>query len=64
MRLQAFESRLLRGNCDTPNYLVSQPVYKYFKKIANGDHISVWKSTGFPDESIKPPAAFKYNIYG
>ena len=32
-----------------------QPVYKYFKKIDNTEHISAWKSKGFSDESIKPP---------
>ena len=29
---------------------------RYFKNIDNGDHISAWKSKGFSDESIKPPA--------
>ena len=29
---------------------------RYFKKIDNGNHISPWKSEGFSDESIKPPA--------
>ena len=33
-----------------------QPVYKYFKTIANSDHISAWKSKGFSDEISKPPA--------
>ena len=31
-----------------------QPVYE---KIANSDHILVWKSEALSDESIKPPAA-------
>ena len=38
----------------TQNYLVFQPVYKYFKNIVNTDHISAWKSKGLSDESIKP----------
>ena len=38
------------------NYLVFQPSYKYLKKIANSDHISVWKSKKLFDESIQPPA--------
>ena len=29
---------------------------RYFKNIDNGNHISAWKSKGFSDESIKPPA--------
>ena len=33
-----------------------QSAYRYFKKIANTDHISVWESKGLSDESIKPPA--------
>ena len=33
-----------------------QPIYRCFKKIGNTDHISVWKSKGVSDESIKPPA--------
>ena len=32
-----------------------QPIYRYFKKIGNRDHISAWKSKGLPDERIKPP---------
>ena len=36
------------------SYLVFQPVQRYFKKIANSDHISVWKANGLFDESIKP----------
>ena len=37
----------------TENYLVFQPVHRYFKNIANSDHISAWKSKGLSDESIK-----------
>ena len=39
------------------NYLVFQPGYRYFKKIANRDHIKLWKSKWLSDESIKPAAA-------
>ena len=38
----------------TQNYLVLSSVYKYYKKIANSNHISVLKSKGLPDESINP----------
>ena len=41
----------------TQNYLVFQPVQRYFKKLANSDHISAWKSKELSSESIKPPAA-------
>ena len=39
----------------TQNYLVFQPMYKYFKMIINTDYISSWKSKGLSAESIKPP---------
>ena len=35
-------------------YLIFQPVYKYFKFIANTNYTSSWKSKGLSDESIKP----------
>ena len=38
----------------TQNYLVFQPMYKYFKMITNTDHISSWKSKVLSAESIKP----------
>ena len=41
---------------DIQNYLVFQPMYRYFKVIANTRYISSWKSKGLSDESIKPPA--------
>ena len=37
------------------NYLVFQPLNKYFKVITNTDYISSWKSKGLFSESIKPP---------
>ena len=52
------------------NYLVFQPVYRYFKFIANTNHISEWISKGLSPESIKPPAtsdnsiALAINNYG
>ena len=38
-------------------------MYRYFKKIANTDHISLWKSKRLSDEIIKP-AATSYNSLG
>ena len=39
------------------SYLVFQPFYWYFEKIANSNDISECESKGLLDESIKPPAA-------
>ena len=41
---------------DTKNYLVFQPMHKYFRLIANTKHISEWQCKGLFDETIKPPA--------
>ena len=43
------------GEDGTQNYLVFQPMYRYFKMITNTDYISSWKSKGLFAESIKPP---------
>ena len=40
----------------TQNYLVFQPINRYFKVIANKLYISSWKSKGLSNETIKPPA--------
>ena len=39
------------------NYLVFQPIYKYFKvnTVNATNYISSWKSKRLSDESIKPP---------
>ena len=44
------------------NYLVFQPIIRYFKvnTITNTDYVSSWKSKGLSAESIKP----KLNYYG
>ena len=36
------------------DYLIFQPVYKYFKFITKTNYISSWKSKVLSDESIKP----------
>ena len=61
VNLQAFDSSYFCGESHfedvfTQNYLEFQPMYKYFKKICNTDHISAWKSKGLSDESIKSPS--------
>ena len=54
----------------TQNYLVFQPMYRYFKMITNTETISSWKSKGLSNESIKPPTtsdnslAPSLNYYG
>ena len=40
----------------TQNYLVLQPINKYFKVVTDTDSISSWKSKELFAESIKPPA--------
>ena len=39
----------------TQNYLLFQPINRYFKVITNTDYVSSWKSKGLSSESIKPP---------
>ena len=49
----------------TQNYLVSQPIYRYFKRIAgvgSGNHIYFWKSRGLSDEKINSITASNISI--
>ena len=32
-----------------------QPVYRYFKMVGNSNKVTVWKTNGLSDESIKKP---------
>ena len=34
------------------NYFIFQPVFKYFKTLANGDRITMWKSEGCPEKKV------------
>ena len=59
-KLKTFDSSYFIGKSHfeedgTQNYLVFQPINKYFKVITNTDYISSWKSKGLSTESIKPP---------
>ena len=59
-KLKIFDSSYFIGKSHfeedgTQNYLVFQPLNKYFKVIANTDYVSSWKSKGLSAESIKPP---------
>ena len=46
------------------NYLVFQPLNKYFKVITNANtkYILSWQSKGLSDKSIKPPATSDYKL--
>ena len=59
-KLKTFDSSYFIGKSHfeedgTQNYLVFQPLNKYFKVITNTDYVSSWKSKGLSPESIKPP---------
>ena len=59
-KLQKFDAAYFRGKSHveedgTQNYLVFQPMYRYFKRIAgigSGNYIYFWKSKGLFDESF------------
>ena len=40
----------------TQNYSVFQPIYRYFKRVVNYDHILEQKPKGLSDEGIKSPS--------
>ena len=46
------------------NYLVFQPIIRYFKvnTITNTDYVSSWKSKGLSAGSIKPPTTFDNSL--
>ena len=59
-KLKTFDSSYFIGKSHleedgTQNYLVFQPVIRYFKLIVNNDYILSWKSKGLSAEIIKPP---------
>ena len=61
-KLKTFDSSYFIGKSNfvedgTQNYLVFQPLSKYFKMIANTDYVLSQKSKGLSAESIKPPTA-------
>ena len=60
-KLKTFDSSYFIGKSHfeedgTQNYLVFQPLNKYFKIITNTKYISLRQSIGLSDETIKPPA--------
>ena len=61
-KLKTFDSSYFIGKSHfeedgVQNYLVFQPIIKYFKvnTMTNTDYILSWKSKGLSAESIKPP---------
>ena len=59
-RLKVFAFRCFRGKShfeddETQNYLALQPVYNYFKAIANGNKVAAQKPIELSGESIKHP---------
>ena len=69
-KLQKFDAASFRGKSHfeedgTQNYLVFQPMYRYFKRIAgvgSGNYIYFWKSKGLPDERLDSITASNYKI--
>ena len=60
-KLKTFDSSYFIGKSHfeedgTQNYLVFQPINRYFKVIANTKYISSWKSKWLSGKSIKFPA--------
>ena len=67
MKLKAFDSNHFRiksyfEDNGTQIYLVFQKVY-ISKRIANTDKVTVCKSEGLYDESIKPPPTSDNSLY-
>ena len=62
-KLKTFDSTYCRGKSHfeedgTQNYLVFQPMYRYFKGVlgfVTGNYIHIWKSRGLSDENITAP---------
>ena len=69
-KLQKFDSSYFRGKIhfeedSTQNYLVFQPMYRYFKRVAgvgSGNYIYLWKSKGLSDERINSITTINYSI--
>ena len=69
-KLEIFDSSYFKGKSrfeedGTQNYLVFQPLYRYFKRIAgvgSGNYIYFWKSKGLSDERLNSNTASNYSI--
>ena len=69
-KLQKFDTAFFRGKSHfeedgTQNYLVFQPMYRYFKRIAgvgSGNYIYFWKSKDLSDERLDSITASNHKI--
>ena len=69
-KLQKFDAAYFRGKGHfeedgRQNYLVFQPMCRYFKRIAgvgSGNYIHFWKSKGLYDERVDSITACNYKI--
>ena len=69
-KLENFDSRYFKGKIHfeedgTQNYLVFQPIYRYFRRIigvGNGNYIYFWKSRSLSDERLNSNTASNYTI--
>ena len=69
-KLKTFDLSYLKGKCHfeedgTQNYLVFQPMCRYFKRVAgvgSGNYIYFWKSKGLSDERINSVTTSNYSI--
>ena len=69
-KLEKFDSSYFKGKSHfeedgTQNYLVFQPIYRYFRKmigVGSGNYIYFWKSIGLSDERLHSNTASNYSI--
>ena len=69
-KLKTFDLTYFKGKGhfeegDTQNYVVFQPIYRHFKRVASaasGNYIYFWKSKGFSDEKINSITILNYGI--
>ena len=69
-KLKTFDSHYFIGKSHydedgSQNYLVFQPMYRYFKRIAgvdNGNYIYYWQSKGLSDEKINSIRTLSHSI--
>ena len=68
-KLKTFDLSYFKGKGHfedgTQNYLVFQPMHRYFKRVAgvgSGNYIYFWKSKGLSDEKINSITASNYSI--
>ena len=63
--LNYFKGKSHFGEDGAQNYLVFQPMKKYFKRIAgvgSGNHLYFWKTKGFCDDRINSNTASNHTI--